>query len=183
MLVYVILSCLTVQDTHTFHPITRFCLITSLLREPACQSRDLKFDPQHGHLIKWPNNQSQLSTISHLQMYLCFLSSPEVVCLILVNNYMSKVWLYETCIQQVSLSWCYYLYYLFSPKPYTGVENLCSMTCPGMEGIPPHLHCNVCQCLFHNECVNYFSDSAQFVCLVGLQIIFTFDYCFIRFFL
>ncbi|XP_052767492.1 uncharacterized protein LOC128208143 isoform X2 [Mya arenaria] len=51
------------------------------------------------------------------------------------------------------------------PIPYTGVENLCSMGCPGMEGIPPMLHCNVCMCLFHNECVNYFGESSDFICL------------------
>ncbi|XP_060584195.1 uncharacterized protein LOC132740334 isoform X2 [Ruditapes philippinarum] len=49
--------------------------------------------------------------------------------------------------------------------PYTGIENLCSLTCPGMEGIPPMLHCNVCMCLFHNECVNYYEEDSDFVCL------------------
>ncbi|KAH3859476.1 hypothetical protein DPMN_102291 [Dreissena polymorpha] len=39
------------------------------------------------------------------------------------------------------------------------------MRCPGMEGIPPMLHCNVCMCLFHNECVNYFGQDSDFVCL------------------
>lgn len=51
------------------------------------------------------------------------------------------------------------------PLPYTGVENLCSLRCPGMEGIPPMLHCNVCMCLFHNECVNYFGQDGDFICL------------------
>ncbi|XP_053376690.1 uncharacterized protein LOC123526360 [Mercenaria mercenaria] len=51
------------------------------------------------------------------------------------------------------------------PVPYTGIENLCSLTCPGMEGIPPMLHCNVCMCLFHNECVNYYGQDDDFVCL------------------
>ncbi|KAL4238375.1 hypothetical protein ACF0H5_003085 [Mactra antiquata] len=47
----------------------------------------------------------------------------------------------------------------------SGVENLCSINCPGLQGIPPMLHCNLCMCLFHQECVNYFGLIDSFVCL------------------
>lgn len=30
----------------------------------------------------------------------------------------------------------------------------CSLSCPGLVGIPPTLHCDICMCLFHIACVN-----------------------------
>ena len=48
------------------------------------------------------------------------------------------------------------------------MEALCTMNCPGLEGISPLLRCNVCMCLFHPQCVNYRgSIDNGFVCLVG----------------
>ncbi|KAJ8308611.1 hypothetical protein KUTeg_013485 [Tegillarca granosa] len=48
----------------------------------------------------------------------------------------------------------------------SGHEALCSLNCPGQENIPPDLHCSVCLCLFHPQCVNYQIDSCNvFVCL------------------
>ncbi|XP_014781477.1 serine-rich adhesin for platelets [Octopus bimaculoides] len=34
----------------------------------------------------------------------------------------------------------------------------CSLNCPGLTGIPPQLHCDICMCLFHNSCVNLKED-------------------------
>ena len=32
-------------------------------------------------------------------------------------------------------------------------RKLCHMSCPGLEGVPPSLHCHICMCLFHPKCV------------------------------
>ncbi|KAL3874957.1 hypothetical protein ACJMK2_037905 [Sinanodonta woodiana] len=45
------------------------------------------------------------------------------------------------------------------------LDNLCSLTCPGMAGFPPTLYCGVCMCLFHPECVNHTDSSMPFICL------------------
>ena len=51
---------------------------------------------------------------------------------------------------------------------FTSHESLCTLTCPGLEGISPLLRCNVCMCLFHPQCVNFKGDLDKgFLCLVG----------------
>lgn len=43
---------------------------------------------------------------------------------------------------------------------------LCGMDCPGRQGVPPSLHCEMCMCMFHPECVGYSDRSSRggFIC-------------------
>ena len=49
-------------------------------------------------------------------------------------------------------------------------ERLCGMDCPGRQGVPPSLHCEMCMCMFHPECVGYSDRAARggFICKVSL---------------
>ena len=46
-------------------------------------------------------------------------------------------------------------------------SNLCGMRCPGLEKIPPSLHCERCMCMFHPQCVSKQMPGSLFVCQVG----------------
>ncbi|KAI0234685.1 hypothetical protein LSAT2_014990 [Lamellibrachia satsuma] len=43
---------------------------------------------------------------------------------------------------------------------------LCGMDCPGRQGVPPSLHCEMCMCMFHPECVGYSNRTSRggFIC-------------------
>ena len=58
-------------------------------------------------------------------------------------------------------------------------ERLCGMDCPGRQGVPPSLHCEMCMCMFHPECVGYSDRAARggFICKVSLLLTFMWDRC------
>ena len=56
-----------------------------------------------------------------------------------------------------------HLVFVFSSEP-----KLCGLDCQGRGGSPPSLHCEVCMCLFHPECVGYDRTKRDgFTCKVG----------------
>jgi len=36
-------------------------------------------------------------------------------------------------------------------------QKVCGLECPGRQGVPPSLHCDMCMCLFHPQCVGLYS--------------------------
>ena len=49
-------------------------------------------------------------------------------------------------------------------------QKLCGLDCAGRVGVPPSLHCEVCMCMFHPECVGYVAAPYMggFVCKVSV---------------
>ena len=43
---------------------------------------------------------------------------------------------------------------------------LCGMSCPGLKSVPPSLHCQICMCMYHPQCVGVSLTNVNFVCTV-----------------